>query len=195
MRRSRVVALFAVAGAMLTAAADAQENKRIDLAAGWTLQSAAKIKSAKIKKADRTGDGISRPGYAAAGWHQATVPTTPVAALVKDGTFPDPYFGKNMRELPGVKYGIGENFSLKPMPADSPFAVPWWYRTEFAVPADFANRQVMLHLDGVSFRANVWLNGKQIANSKDIAGTWRLFELDVTSGLAPGKTNALAIQV
>src|SRR5205809_312683 len=102
MRLSRVVALFAVAGAMLTAAADAQENKRIDLAAGWTLQSSAKIK----KGGDRTGAGISRPGYAAAGWHHATVPTTPVATLVKDGTFPDPYFGKNMRELPGVKYGI-----------------------------------------------------------------------------------------
>lgn len=178
--------LVLLCAATLASAADATKT-HLNLARGWALQSSAKI-TAK-------GEEISRAGFATDGWHKATVPTTVVAALVADGTFPDPYFGMNMRKLPGVTYGIGENFSLEPMASDSPFAVPWWYRTEFTVPASFAKRHVLLHLDGLSFRANVWLNGKQIASSQQIAGTWRLFELDVTPHLNAGAKNALAIEV
>ncbi|MDP9267967.1 MAG: beta galactosidase jelly roll domain-containing protein [Acidobacteriota bacterium] len=190
MRLGHVVALFLVATSLAAGAAGPNPGtrriERIDLARGWRLESSAKIK--------RTGAEISRVGFPATGWHGATVPTTIVAALVADRTFPDPYFGMNMRSLPGVTYPIGNNFSLLPMSPDSPFAVSWWYRTEFTAPADFAGQQTLLHLDGISFRANVWLNGKQIATSEDIAGTWRLFEIDTRSALRRGR-NALAIEV
>lgn len=182
-----LTALILLLSAPLASGSSRASRPRLDLARGWTLQSSAKVTA--------SGDEISRAGFDAKGWHAATVPTTVVAALVKDGTFPDPYFGMNLRKLPGVDYGIGENFSLKPMSPNSPFAVPWWYRTEFTIPAGFAQQHVLLHLDGLSFRANVWLNGKQIARSQDIAGTWRLFELDVTPHLRPGAKNALAIEV
>ena len=59
-----------------------------------------------------------------------TVPTTVVAAQVKDKIFPDPYFGMNLRSLPGVNYPIGGNFSNIAMAPDSPYAVSWWYRED-----------------------------------------------------------------
>src|SRR4051812_27427535 len=168
MKFWRAVALFLLT-AMLVSGASAANNNRIDLHHGWHIESSAKVK--------QTGAEISKVGYSTAGWHAATVPTTVVAALVADHTFPDPYFGKNFRDLPGVAYPIGENFSLLDMPQDSPFNVPWWYRSEFTLPAVPVGKKVSLHLDGISFRANVWLNGKQIGKAEDVAGTWRLFEL------------------
>jgi exo-1,4-beta-D-glucosaminidase len=81
------------------------------------------------------------------------------------------------------------------MPADSPFGVSWWYRHEFTAPEEFTGKRVALHLDGVNYRANVWINGNKVADSAQIVGTWRLFEIDVTKNLQLGTTNVLAIQV
>ena len=57
-----------------------------------------------------------------------------VAAQVKSGLLPDPFYGMNLRQYPGVGYPIGANFSNIPMPPDSPYAVSWWYRKEFTLP-------------------------------------------------------------
>ena len=38
-----------------------------------------------------------------------------------------------------------------------------------------------LEFDGVNHRANVWMNGVQVATSEQLAGPWRLFRYDVTS--------------
>ena len=97
--------------------------------------------------------------------------------------------------VPGVSYNIGFNFSNAPMPDDSPFRKPWWFRTEFKLPAEYRGKTLWLNFDGINFRANVWLNGKQIAASDILAGAWRLFEFDVTAAAKPGGTNALAIEI
>jgi exo-1,4-beta-D-glucosaminidase len=80
------------------------------------------------------------------------------------------------------------------MPADSPFAVPWWYRTEFTLPPDAAGRTLWLRLDGVNFRFDAWLNGTKIADAAETAGSFRVHELDVTGVAKPG-SNALAVLV
>ena len=163
----------------------APEN-RLVLHEGWTLQTSAKV--------DAKGDVISTPQFSPKGWHEATVPTTVVAALVKDKTYADPDFGMNLRDFPGMNYPIGGNFSNIAMAPDSPFAVSWWYRKQFAAPASYKGKTVWLKFDGINYRANVWLNGKQIANSDDMAGAWRTFELNVTDAVKPGAENVLAVQ-
>ena len=102
---------------------------RVTLREGWSLQTSAKVEA--------KGEVISTPQFVPKGWHAATVPTTVVAALVKDKTFPDPLFGMNLRSFPGVNYPIGGNFSNIPMAPDSPYTVSWWYRKQFAVPASY----------------------------------------------------------
>ena len=128
-------------------------------------------------------------------WYRATVPSTITAALVADHVFPDPYFGMNLRSIPGTSYPIGANFSHFQMPPESPFRQPWWYQTQFGVPVSYKGKRVQLHFDGINFRAAVWLNGTEIASAEKMAGTYRLFEFDVTDIVVPGKVNALAVQV
>jgi exo-1,4-beta-D-glucosaminidase len=171
-----------VAGPGPLAAADV----RLELRHGWAVESSAKVTAG--------GEALSRPGFATAAWHRASVPTTVVSALVADGTFPDPYHGMNLRKIPGTTYPIGENFSLVAMPADSPFAVPWWYRTEFTVPPEATGKTLWLHLDGVNFRFDAWLNGKKIADAAKTAGAFRAHVIDVT-GVAKSGRNALAVLV
>ena len=116
-----------------------------------------------------------------------TVPTTVVAALVEHKVYPDPFFGTNLRSFPGVTYPIGANFSNIPMQQDSPFIVPWWYRKEFVLPASFKGKSIWLNFGGINYRANIWLNGKQIAKAEDTAGAWRTYEFNITDAALPGK--------
>ena len=153
----------------------------------WALQSSAKVEA--------KGETISTASFVAKGWHDATVPTTVVAALVKDKSLPDPFFAMNLRQFPGVTYPVGGNFSNIAMQTDSPYAVSWWYRKEFAAPASYAGKTVWLNFKGINYRANVFLNGKQIASSDDIAGAWRTYEFNVTNAVKPGRENVLAVQV
>ena len=159
---------------------------RLSLHEGWALQTSAKV--------DAKGEVISTPRFSPQGWHQVTVPTTVVAALVKDKTLPDPFFAMNLREFPGVTYPIGGNFSNIPMAPDSPYAVSWWYRRQFAIPASYKGKTVWLKFDGINYSANIWLNGKQIAKSDDVAGAWRTYEFNITAAAKPGEENVLAVQ-
>jgi exo-1,4-beta-D-glucosaminidase len=161
-------------------------NSRLPLKS-WEIQSHAKV--------DANGETISTPSFQPRGWYPATVPSTVTAALVANKVYPDPYFGMNLRSFPGVSYPIGSNFSNLPMPPESPFITPWWYRTEFRVPADYQGKTIWLNFRGLNYRANVWLNGKQIAKSDETAGAWRTWEFDVTRNVQPGKENVLAVQV
>jgi len=184
-RMTRSCAPAALAVLILPTMARAAD--RVPLDTGWQLQSSA--------SAAADGAALSKPGHATAGWHAATVPGTVVAALVADRTYPDPSFGMNLRSMPGASYPIAKNFAHLPMPEDSPFRRAWWYRTEFDLPAAVAGRNVRLHLDGVNYRANVWLNGERVAGAKDVVGTFRRHELDVTKQAKAGARNALAVEV
>ena len=168
-------------------AAAMPDESRTYLHGGWTLQTSAKVEA--------KGETISTPKFVPTGWHHAAIPTTVVAALVKDKTLPNPYFGMNLRQFPGVTYPIGANFSNIPMQTDSPYAVSWWYRKQFEAPASYKGKTVWLKFDGINYRANIFLNGKQIANSDDVAGAWRTYEFNVTDAIKPGAENVLAVQV
>src|SRR3972149_6691699 len=182
-RRTSVLLAACLGWAMSVEGADVP----LELREGWAIQSSAEVKNG--------GAVISKPGYSTGGWHRATVPTTVVAALVADGTYPGPHFGTNLRTIPGTSYEIGTNFSNLPMPDDSPFRLPWWYRTEFTVPAAARGKTLWLRFGGINFRSNMWLNGRRLADADETAGAFRIHELDVTGIARPGEANALAVEV
>lgn len=177
--RGRVAAGVAgslVSLAMLTSCGEVAEpplaastvETTVLLGEGWALRSSDGLTA--------TGAEISRPGFAAAGWTPTSVPSTVLAALVRAGEVVDPYFGRNLEAIPSER-----------------FAVPWWYRTEFTVdePLPAATRLVF---DGINYRADIWLNGRRVASRDEIAGAFRVFDLDVTPYLVAG-VNALAVEV
>jgi exo-1,4-beta-D-glucosaminidase len=160
---------------------------RLPLKENWTIKSSAQVKE--------KGDVLSVASYAPRDWYAARVPSTVVGTLVQDKVYPDPYVGMNLRSLPGCTYPIGKIFSNLEMPPDSPYRSSWWYRTEFPLPANYRGQKVWLHFDGINFRANVWLNGRRIAGADEVAGTFRLFEFDITEAARAGEQNTLAVEV
>jgi exo-1,4-beta-D-glucosaminidase len=150
------------------------------------------LQSSCVVKA--SGEQISAIGFSTAGWHSTSVPSTVVAALVADQTYPDPDFGMNLRSIPGTTYPIGKNFAELPMPTDSPFHCSWWYRTEFKLPENYEHRHVLLNFNGINYRANIWINGHKLASTDDVAGMFRTYEFDVTPLLAPGRPSVLCVE-
>ncbi|HEY6184581.1 MAG TPA: sugar-binding domain-containing protein [Terriglobales bacterium] len=163
------------------------QTPTITLGENWRLQSSAKVQE--------TGDVISTPRFRTAGWYPTKVPSTVLAALVDSKLYPDPYFGMNLRLIPGCSYPIATNFEHLPMPEYSPFRVSWWYRKEFRLPLRSGGDHFALHFDGINYRANIWLNGRKIADAKDVAGTFRLYEFDITGIVEAGAINTLAVEV
>src|SRR4051794_24116966 len=62
------------------AASTSSTQPTLQLHRNWMLQSSCQVKS--------TGEKISSTGFLTEGWHRAEVPTTVVAALVADKTYP-----------------------------------------------------------------------------------------------------------
>ncbi|HWW50931.1 MAG TPA: hypothetical protein VN044_04275, partial [Verrucomicrobiae bacterium] len=98
-----LLALFAVSALSFAESPEGASSK-LPLHSGWMLQSSCRTTA--------TGGSISTQGFDTDGWHATTVPSTVVAALVADKTFRDPYFGNNLRSIPGASYPIGDNFAL-----------------------------------------------------------------------------------
>jgi exo-1,4-beta-D-glucosaminidase len=154
---------------------------------GWQVQSVCKLQAA--------GETIAIDAFAAQNWLQTTVPSTVLAAQVAAGVFPDPYFGTNLRQIPGTDYPIGRIFANLPMAQESPYRCGWWYRTNFTAPtATQKEERYWLHFGGINYRTEIWLNGHKIADSVQVAGAYRTYDFDVTGILKPGKTNVLAVE-
>ncbi len=172
VRRSLSVLVVVVGTLAFASCAGTQRTAvehTIQLGDGWWIQASSLC--------THPAEAIATTGFATTDWHQTTAPSTVLAALVRNGTYPDPFFGRN---LEGIKV--------------EQFREPWWYRTEFTLDGSTAASHVRLVLEGVNYSAEAWLNGRKIAERPDILGAFRVFEIDVTGRLRRG-ANALAIKV
>ncbi|HWC15512.1 MAG TPA: beta galactosidase jelly roll domain-containing protein, partial [Terriglobales bacterium] len=160
---------------------------RILLEKNWHIQSGCKLSDA--------GDAISRSGYSLPGWLATTIPHTVLGAQVDAKLFSDPFYGKNLRAIPGMTYPEGKIFTNLPMAENSPYKCPWWYRSEFSLPAQLQGKNIWLHFDGINYRANIWVNGKQIADAEHVAGAYRTYEFNIKDVARVGATNTLAVEV
>jgi exo-1,4-beta-D-glucosaminidase len=158
----------------------------VPLHAGWRLQSGCIVKS--------SGDRISSAAFRTTGWIDAIVPGTVLGSQVAAGVFSDPFFGMNLRKIPGTDYPLGKIFGYLPMSEQSPYRCSWWYRTEFPSPGT-AGSTTWLRFDGINYRANIWLNGKKLAGSDEVAGAFRSYDFDISKSLAGSQKNVLAVEV
>jgi len=141
----------------------------INLSENWKIQSSKEI--------HEKGDEISSILTISQEWIPAIVPSTVLGTLVANDIIKNPFFGKNL-----------ENISTEQ------FKTPWWYVTSFELNTKQANNSAMLGFDGINHKANVWLNGKLIADSSAIDGAYRITAFDVSENTIEGN-NILAIEV
>jgi exo-1,4-beta-D-glucosaminidase len=163
----------------------------IFLREGWRIQSSLLVKT--------SGDKISRPDFRTDGWYAAAVPTTVLNALVRNSVYPDPYVGLNNMQIPDAsdefnrEYGLAK-FSHLP-DGRNPWADPWWFRKAFRLPEDFRDKNIWLTLEGINYRAEIWLNGRKIAGSHEVAGMFGRWIFDITGSSVAEGENVLAVQI
>src|SRR5438874_6278159 len=170
-RAARALALLLLSGNLGLLAgvgrAGAAPVSSSELKAGWALRSATNVTD--------TGATISQPGYSTTGWYPISLPSTVLAGLVANNVYQNIYFGTNLQSVPDL---TTQN---------------WWFRGEFTAPATSAGQAYWLRFKGISYRAQIWLNGTQL--DANAVGTMAQHEYNVTSLIHPGAANAVAILV
>lgn len=121
------------------------------------------------------GAALSSMGIDTSNWYDATVPGTVLTTLVREGIYPDPYFGLNNLAIP-------ESLNKQ----------SFWYRTEFTLPTDFSGKELSLHFNGINYYAEIWLNGQYLGH---ITGAFIRGDFDVTRLAHAQTTNVLAVQI
>ena len=137
--------------------------KNEELQYQWQIQSSDKVPA--------EGDEVSTIQFKPVKWYEAKVPNSTLGTLVDDGVFKNIFFNRNLEKIP-----------------DSLFNVPWWYRRTFIVNNTSAGQVYRLRFNGISYRADVWLNGKKIAPADSIKGSFRQFIFNITPYIKKVKT-------
>src|SRR4051812_6532058 len=162
--RRRVFAIFASlslalmlgtgwTGRVAPAVAAAQIVGSTELTGGWSLHSATGVSA--------TGATLSQVGFSTSRWYPIALPSTLLAGLVANNVYQNIYFGTNLQSVPDL---TTQNL---------------WYRGEFTAPATNPGQSYWLRFKGISYRAQIWLNGTQL--DANAVGTMVVHEYNVTS--------------
>lgn len=103
------------------------------------------------------------------------VPTTVLNAQVQNGIYRDIYFGDNITKIPEEDYQQS-----------------WWFRK--AIDIIDINSNFELQFDGINYKANIWLNGKLLADTTSVNNAFKQYRYKVGDLLVTGE-NILAVQV
>src|ERR1700743_2502503 len=170
----------------------AQNSVRQIRLSRFDLQSSAVITA--------SGDSLSSTSYSPKNyWFPVTVPSTVLTGLVANKVYPDPYTGMNNMLIPDASDSFHREYNLEQysyLPGQpNPWKKPYWYRTTFSVPVADQGRHFQLIFKGINYRAEVWVNGRLIADSAKMGGMFEEFELAVSSAVLAGAQNALAVKI
>lgn len=138
------------------------------LSDGWKVQSSANVL--------QPGDILSTAKADVKKWYEAVVPSTVMGTLMRNGLHTDVLEGMNYEKIDRTQ-----------------FDTTWWYRSEFELPILQKGQHAILEFDGISYRANIWMNGQLLATCDSVYGTFRRHRLDITEVV--GEKNVLAVEV
>jgi exo-1,4-beta-D-glucosaminidase len=145
-------------------------TEKILLKNNWRVQQSEKL-------INLPGSFISGGRIDTASWYSATVPSTIMGVLTSNGLYQDILMGDSISRI-----------------NEQQFESAWWYRTEFSLSSIQEEQNIMLNFDGISYYANVWLNGTLVASRDSVYGTFRRFEFDITK-LIKDSVNILAVEI
>jgi exo-1,4-beta-D-glucosaminidase len=143
--------------------------KNTEFADYWQIQSSDKVKA--------TDEEISTLNFRPKDWYAAKVPNSTLGSLVDAGVFKNVFYNRNLEKIP-----------------DSLFQAPWWYRRTFNIEKINPVQVYRLRFNGISYYADIWLNGKKVASGDTVKGSFRQFVFDVTPFIKKGE-NVLAVKV
>lgn len=141
----------------------------------------------KMKKAGdipAKSENVSTSNVSTEDWMPAIVPGTVLNSLVYNKVYPEPYYGLNNKlesNLIPDLFSAGRDFYT------------YWFRTEFSLDQkDHTQKRTWLQLDGINYRAEVWLNGNMVTN---ISGMFLQEQVDISDYIHFDRENILAVKV
>ncbi len=143
------------------------------------------------------GEVVSSPDFLPKDWFKCRVPTTVLTCLVKNGVYPDPYVGLNNMKIPDAYYPYNLWYGLleySHIPWKNPWKSPYWFRTVFEEKGLGPGENLWLVLEGINYRAEMWVNGHRVAERSRVVGMFRRFRFNITPWVRAG-INALAVKV
>jgi len=166
-------------------------EQMIYLRKNWRMRSSFWIKE--------SGQSVSSNTFETVGFYPTCVPTTVLTALVQNGVYPDPYVGLNNMKIPDASDDFNHSYDLAKFShlpdGRNPWSGPYWFWTQFRLPEAYTGRQIWLNIEGINYRADVWLNGYLIADSKEVVGMFGRWALDITGSSHIEGVNTLAIKI
>jgi len=139
----------------------------LELSGGW------KLVSEEFVNADAAQ--IGAVGFEDGAWLPAVVPGTVLTSYLNAGAVPDMFYGDH-------QFQVSDWFARG----------KWWYRNEFVVPATAKGKRVWLNLDGINYKAEIFVNGAAVGK---MAGAFMLGKFDVTDKVQVGKKNCVAVLI
>ena len=167
MKVIRFISIAAALAAFIGCSAPAPQDTDIQISEDWRILPASYT---EFGGEELTTGAELTTGYI------ADVPCTVMGALTANGLYEDALIHMNYKEIDRKQ-----------------FEEPWWYIKEFSLPALKSEQTAELAFDGISYRADIWLNGVQIASCDEHFGPFRQFSYDVTELLQ--EENRLAVKV
>lgn len=141
----------------------------------WQIKPQADVKN--------SGFEISTPGFKIPDYVKGVVPGIIFTAYVNAGLEKDPNYSDNI-------WKVDESFYNR----------PFWYRTEFELPATYSKGQrVWLHFDNTNRYADFYFNGTKLSgtktSTKDVSGHMLRTKYDVTNLVKTSGKNAIAVLI
>lgn len=158
-----------VVATLLIGSSSAQTRKAIP---SWRLQ------STEIAGNDLAN--LSQPSYNSSSWYAISARKSVFAGLVEAGVYDTEqlFFSKNLQET--VDY--------------LPFYSPWLYRSALPLQPQ-TGRHYFLQTNGITSKADIWLNGHEVADKTVQTGCYGGHTYDITDRVNPGDDgNAILIR-
>lgn len=166
MKTYRLLLILCLLGGLFHTAMHAQKTCKIDLSGQWTVA---------LDSLDR---GI------AGNWQNHEFGDM----ITLPGTLCDAGYGTPCAQQPVMEKQTFLNLKRK-----FDYVGPAWYRRTVDVPADWKNHPVVLELERVLWRSDVWVNGQKADGYCESLTTPHRF--DVGPLLRPGQTNVIVVRV
>jgi hypothetical protein len=166
-------------------------DQKIFLRENWLLQSSSMVRE--------DGSKVSSREFFPQGWYPTEIPTTVLSALVQNKVYPDPYSGLNNMRIPDASDVFNRTYDLEEysyLPDKrNPWKDPYWFWTRFDIPDHYKGKIVWLNLEGINYRAEVWLNGSLVASAEEVVGMFGNWSFDITDFTHFVDKNILAVKI
>ncbi|KHN98375.1 exo-beta-D-glucosaminidase [Metarhizium album ARSEF 1941] len=170
--RGAVALVLATAGVSASATSPLTSKAgQVGVIPSWHFQSSS--------SAGKDLASLSQPGVDTSSWYHANQSRcTTMGCMIAAGMYQDDslWFSDN---LSTVDWGQ--------------FRDPWVYRNEFSLSLNNGQQHYFLQTNGITARADIFLNGNQVADREQQAGSFGGHSYDITSLV--GGRNALAVNV